>query len=282
MLVVIGIISVCIMLVLPTMWSGRKSAKATIGVANMRSLTQVLMSYTNDNKEYYLNPFRAEWPKEFPGGAPKWTEAVCETDPELRWDFDTSCNVEPKNHPYFDTDGFALLWASFLADYRNTARVSPDQFSPADGDLLDLYQDVKDTPDMRGGRLLFPSSFAYSMTFWCKPERFPSGQWRRDMAPEFLRNHQIASVTYPSQKVMVWSGDFSIRLRGVPAVLHASMADGSYRAIGGALMGEDPTILPPSLTDLETMCVPPGHGPPCYNHYAGTANGIKGKDIPGS
>jgi prepilin-type N-terminal cleavage/methylation domain-containing protein len=270
MLVVIGIISLIILLVIPALWSGRKSAKAAVGTANMRGLTQVMMNYTNDNQEYYLSPFRKEWPLDFPGGQPLWTMAVCEKDPALRWNI-----VPEEGAPGDKTEGFETLWASYLSDYRGTARVSQDQFSPADGDLLDAYQDVKDTPEMRSGSKLFPSSFKYAVCFWTKPDRYSEEDKPPAlMTADMLRNNQTSSVKFPRLKVMIWSQDFLDRPKGTPSLVHASMADGSYRAINMGSLGD--SVLSGKLS------APALDASGNRGYFSFTVRGVKGQDVEGN
>lgn len=286
MLVVIGIIALVIALLVPAISSSRRAAKAAIGVANLRSLGQAMMTYTHDHQEYYLNPFRAEWPSTFPGGPLAWNAAHAQNDTELRWTFAPRC--PPKSY----TDSFSSLWASVFADYRGVARVAEDQFSPADAKLLDSFQDVRDLPDTISGARLFPSSFKYSPTFWTKPERYVSGTRRPDMAPEWFRNNQVSSVLYPSAKVMLWerAGFRAVGQQpdasSLRADVYVATADGSVsgvfmRDVAGATEGFNSdgnvSLLPPT-TGIITNCNPPP--PPAVEYFFGTANGIKGKDLP--
>jgi type II secretory pathway pseudopilin PulG len=289
MFVVVGIIALVIALLIPAISSSRRAAKAAIGVANLRSLGQTMMTYTHDHQEYYLNPFRAEWPTTFPGGPLAWNAAHAQNDPELRWTFAPTCpDAPPKSY----TDSFSSLWASFFADYRGVARVAEDQFSPADALLLDSFQDVRDLPDTISGARLFPSSFKYSPTFWTKPERYVSGKRRPDMAPEWFRNNQVSSVLYPSAKVMLWerAGFRAVGQQpdasSLRADVYVATADGSVsgvfmRDVAGATEGfnssGNSSLLPPT-TGIVTNCYPPP--PPTVEFFFGTANGIKGKDLP--
>jgi prepilin-type N-terminal cleavage/methylation domain-containing protein len=289
-LVVVAIAALLIAILVPALSSGRRSAKALVGVSNLRALAQTKLAYTNDHQEYFLNPFRAQWPTDpatFGANPPKWHTAFGSADQSLRWDFQFEC---PEYRADVYTDAFSELWASFFADYRGTVRVSEDQFSPADGHLLDAYQDIRDTPLGKGGSKLFPSSFMYSPTFWTKPERYPIGGSRAPMAPEWLRNNQVSSVTYPSAKVMLWErcnfaqsstrgGDI-----GLSSARNVATADGSViflqmrdivDAMSGTGGGSGRGVSAPSNGPLIYCNTPSGP-----EFFFGTAGGIRGRDIP--
>lgn len=298
MLVVVAIAALLIAILVPALSSGRRSAKALVGVSNLRSLTQTKLAYTNDHQEYFLNPFRAEWLADPNGSAvlPKWYTAFGSVDSTLRWDFKFEC---PEYSETAYTDAFAELWASFFSDYRGAVRISEDQFSPADGHLLDAYQDIRDTPIAKGGGQLFASSFLYSPTFWTKPERYnitnPNGM-RPEMQPEWLRNNQVSSVTYPSAKVMLWERcNFAHASQrtgfiGLSSARNVAVADGSVIFLqmrdivdamsssgggGGGGGGSGRGVAAP--TNGSMIYCNTGAGP---EFFFGTANGIRGRDIP--
>ena len=54
LLVVIAIISVLMTILLPALAGARRQARATVGMANLRSLSQMMFAYTNDHKEELL------------------------------------------------------------------------------------------------------------------------------------------------------------------------------------------------------------------------------------
>ena len=57
LLVVIGIIALLMGILLPSLAMARRHARSVVGNTNMRSLTQMMLIYTNDNQDAFLDPF---------------------------------------------------------------------------------------------------------------------------------------------------------------------------------------------------------------------------------
>ncbi len=205
LLVVIAIISVLMTILLPALAGARRQAKSTVGMANLRSLSQMMFVYTNDHKEEFLNPFRAE---DDPGaagsggGGGSWSDAVGIGDSGLRWKFDSPV-------PQWTTEFFAYYWYSFLAEWRGGSRVSDEMFSPADADLVDQARQLRSRPETLDALMLWPSSFLYSPTFWSDGERYPAGG-RLPMTAQLVKTSATGSVSVPSAKVLLFErADFS-------------------------------------------------------------------------
>lgn len=202
LLVVISIIAVLMTILLPALAGARRQAKATVGMANLRSLSQIMVVYTGDHKEEFLNPFRTGT-----GPGEAWSDAVGIGDQGLRWDF-----ASP-SHPQWNTEFFAYYWYSHLAECRGVGagRVDEAMFSPADADLMDQFRQLKGRPETLNGYMLWPSSFVYSPTFWSDAERYSSAAGGRDaMSEPMLRTAAVGSVSSPSAKVMIFErGDFA-------------------------------------------------------------------------
>jgi prepilin-type N-terminal cleavage/methylation domain-containing protein len=87
LMVVISIIAVLMTILLPTLSGARRQARVTVGMANLRSCAQVLIVYTNDSKEEFLNPFRDRLAS---SEDHVFTDAVASSDASLKWDFSAS------------------------------------------------------------------------------------------------------------------------------------------------------------------------------------------------
>jgi len=192
LLVVIAIIAILVGMLLPALASARRTARATVGFANLRSVSEIMAAYLGENHEDFLNPFRASWPAlpEYQGLT--WTMACSTDNPSQRWDF-----ADPFCYPRH-TEGFAGVWYSYLAEYRGGSRADEEQISPADGDLVTQYRDTRSDPTALSGANLYPTSFLYSPTFWCNPDRY--GNCRSDMTPQLLWTANLAAVSSPRRR----------------------------------------------------------------------------------
>ncbi|MBS0198543.1 MAG: type II secretion system protein [Planctomycetes bacterium] len=282
LLVVIAIISILMGLILPSLAGSRRTARSAAGFANMRSVATVLLIYTTDHQEDFLNPFRASWQQQRDGIVPQWSEAVSSKDPHNRWDFLTpicqACN----------TEGFSSMWYSYLAEYRGEPRYSPVQVSPNDADVISVFNDAKGDPNAVGESHLFPSSFLYSPVFWSKPERY-AGSIRGSMLPDMIRTALQSSVIKPSAKVVVWErADFAQQSypnwASVRARTHIALVDGSCDTVD---MGDltrralDAIATPDTNDDDLAPCDADLGNPlkPFPLFFFATRNGVKGRDI---
>ncbi len=76
LLVVIGIIALLISILLPTLSSARKSAKAVACLSNLRQMGTALVQYANDESLWLPAPFGDQNPNNDPGADPKWYASV--------------------------------------------------------------------------------------------------------------------------------------------------------------------------------------------------------------
>ena len=88
-----------------------------MGAANLRSLGQMMIIYTNDSRDQYLTPFADREPSTSNGAG--WADAVGIGDPKTYWRFTAS---DDRWH----TDFFAYYWYSFMADYHGATRFRED------------------------------------------------------------------------------------------------------------------------------------------------------------
>jgi prepilin-type N-terminal cleavage/methylation domain-containing protein len=203
LLVVIAIISVLMTILLPALAGARRQARATVGMANLRSVSQMMFAYTNDHKEEFLNPFRAEGGGLHTASAGgDWSDAIGIGETGLRWKFSSAV-------PQWTTEFFAYYWYSYLAEWRGAGRVVDEMFSPADADFVDQARQLRSRPETLNGEMLWPSTFLYSPTFWSDGERYPAGG-RLPMIESFVRTSATGSISVPSAKVMLFErADFA-------------------------------------------------------------------------
>ncbi|MEO1008655.1 MAG: type II secretion system protein [Planctomycetota bacterium] len=243
LLVVISIIAILMGILIPALAGARLTARSTVGVANLRSMTQMLFLYDNEQRSF-PNPFDPrEDPRERRVRGSEWYDALHPTQDEPYWRFG------PYTPPQWNTEFFACYWYSWLADWRGGTRFDEVQYSPADRAALDQLNQLRTRPSSRDGQVLWPTSFYLSPTLWTRPDRFRRGA-REPMTPSGLATIGIDSVASPEAKVMAWErADFAQKQRTVisagtarreqiapswvnpRAKPHAATADGSVRRV---------------------------------------------------
>lgn len=286
LLVVISIIAVLAALLLPALAQGRKAARQTASMMNMKSCGQIMLVYTNDNKGQFLSAFRPVGPTErnlfawaHPTGtqfAPKWNLSGASDEHTL---------------------SFATLWYSYMADYRGAARVVPEQFSPLDSKGTGMMRDVlaAGPPDADS---LYGSSFFYSPAFWVKPDALGG-----DLVPGTLRGATVDSVAQPSGKAMLFewidgSGKLPQMWCENLAKVYVMAADGGVqqvqiRDVAAKIVASGSGVAPPNrvvMNMLASDLIVAANGPelppltvrpevrPAYFFY--TAGGLNSRDIP--
>jgi prepilin-type N-terminal cleavage/methylation domain-containing protein len=310
LLVVIGIISLLVTLLLPSITSARKSSQRTAGVINMRSTSTLLSSYADAAKGIWYNPMVTSNLDVF----------------GFNW------------NPNFNADGFMAYGASLLNNWsvgRNGA--IQQAFSPADGTLNAAYaQSVAQHPDLTHN-WTWPTSFYYSPTMYRNRKIFTTGDEPFRVIPDppcisAPKLNTIADVAFPSAKVVLYERkDFlqptrsklnkdapnnKPRVEPLPpafnspkANINVMAADGSgqlvrlsaltARADKGLAEG-DWTYLPVDHmgipNEMGTLCPPDGQdeitsGATIDNHdaadsdafylyfFAGTRDGVRGRDL---
>jgi prepilin-type N-terminal cleavage/methylation domain-containing protein len=275
LLVVIAIISLLISLFLPALAGARRTAKSTVGYGNLRSLSQIMAMYVNDNHEAFPNPFRPAWPQTGEYTGMTWTMAPSIADPQQRWDFSTP----PCATTY--TEPFAGVWYSYLAEYRGGRRNDAEQISPADAELAVQFRAAESDQDVREGRTLMPTSFYYPPVFWSTPSRFYQ-LCRAPMTAQTVQTQLLGSVLNPSAKVLLFErADFASARTPIPytseaAKIHVATVDGSCDTVDmrglHASMQHNADLVATTVCD----CGPP---PPPQTFWA-TFRGVQGRDLP--
>lgn len=276
LLVVIAIIAILVAVLLPALAVARRSARATAGFANLRSLSQVMSAYTHDNREGFLNPFRKEWPTTGATAGMVWTMVHAPSDAQRRWGFAVPIC------PAANTEGFGKVWYSYLAEYRGGRRADREQISPGDAELAVEYRTAESDIATMHGDVLMPTSFYYPPVFWSKPSRFDS-HCRADMKAEDVETALQASVTYPSAKVLLFErGDFASGRTAMTwfdqrAKTHVAIVDGSCDTVNiGSLYNSAMQASNADMIPTETCCPMP---PPLPTFFWATYRGVQGRDL---
>ena len=194
LLVVIGIIAVLMSIMLPTLAGARRTARATIGVANLRSLSQVQFIYSNDFDGLFVYPFRSDWAS---STGRVFTDVVDPAESQLVWSFYVPTD------PTLNTEGFAFYWYSYLQRYYNAPRLSKELLSPADRAASSLAAAYGSRSETLQGYVLWPSSFLYSPTMWSSGGRY-LGPTRAAQTAATLVPQGVNTVVNPAGKVFLW------------------------------------------------------------------------------
>lgn len=209
LLVVIAILAVLMGILLPGLALARRHAQSTVGNANMRSLTQVMLMYTQDNQDAFLDPFGKGCLSECDCTAADCTDAPLTLEPVHAWDFNT------QEMPAFATEFFSYYWYSYLSLHDGQPAMREEQRSPADTAIRGLQDRYGDSPLHSGQVALWPTSFLYSPTFWCSADRYEPGEERAcNLLNRMGKTQYHSSVSYPSSKVLLFERlDFGQRDR---------------------------------------------------------------------
>ena len=311
LLVVISIIGILMGILIPALAGARLTARSTVGVANMRSLSQMLMIYEQE-QQFFPTPFESETDSSARRvRGTLWFDALHPSADEPVWRFQTP-------RPEWNTELFAAYWYSWLSDWHaQGGRDSEVQFSPADRLALDQLAQFRSTQSVRNGQYLWPGSYYLSPTLWSVPSRFGAGA-RGAMTAGTLAPTSISSVASPSQKVLLWeradfarnnriaiSGGSATRQRQAPnwcspeARPHVATADGSVVQAdigrisdaaaadnaylpGGRIQPSDllplyPSRIPDQLDPLGGVTSSDGEFP---LFFWATNQGVRGVDLP--
>lgn len=312
LLVVISIIGILMGILIPALAGARLTARSTVGVANLRSLSQLVMLYEHEQR-FFPMPFDPETDARARRvRGTRWSDALHPTGDEPVWNFEVPAA------PQWSTEFFAVYWYSWLSDWTSQGgRDSEVQFSPADRLALDQLAQYRSLQDSRNGKYLWPSSYYMSPTLWSSPSRFGAGA-RDAMTAGSLAPTSAASLAQPADKVLLWeradfarnnrisiNGGSATRQRMAPnwcnpeARPHVATGDGSVRQSDMRKIGEaaaaDSAFLPGGrIQPSDLMPLYPSWRPDRLESLGGVAGsdgeyplyfwatngGVRGVDLP--
>jgi len=206
LLVVITIIGILMGILIPALAGARLTARSTVGIANLRSISQMLFIYEQEQRACPMPFDPTVEPSQRRVPSSQWYEALHPTEDRPIWDFSS---IDPR----VTTELFGIYWYSWLADWTGGSRDAEVQFSPADRLVLDQLNQLRATPASLNGDMLWPSSFYLSATLWSTPGRFGAGS-RGPMTRETLMPTTFASMAFPEAKVLIYErADFAQKTR---------------------------------------------------------------------
>lgn len=197
LLVVIGIISLLVTLLLPSISAARKSSQRAAGVINMRSISTLLSTYADDSKGAWFNSV--------------FTQGIG--------------GFCAKTDAWFASDGYMPYGASTLVESTYGTRGRIDEvLSPADFGYQKKLLAARMGEATAATNSTWPSSFYYSPTVFRGRSRFiTSAEPFRDPQRETPFNdvalNLVGDVAFPSAKVVLFERrDFLTPTRARPAV----------------------------------------------------------------
>jgi prepilin-type N-terminal cleavage/methylation domain-containing protein len=298
LLVVIAIIALLVGILLPALGQARIAGRSAKSLANLRSNSQYMFVYANENKESWVNPFS----NQSPCGNPAATATLAwlwTTDRFCSWGWDYSTG---------GSEPFSFHWLAHMMyqDGESQSRLE-NIIAPGDIALQSWFKTNNDDNAQSDFSWIFPTSYWYPPTFWMSPSAFRNAVYVPPSAANryyFARN-LIGDVATPSLKVLLFEskdylGKTQPMWNEVNAKPHLVRVDGSAARVAmSAVIKATSTNLTPGNGQLEipTGTFNPGnavmdtgylygagqgftwkYGGPAY--FWRTRFGLKGIDLP--
>lgn len=235
LLVVIAIIALLIGILLPAVGKARKSAQLTVSLSNLRQNTMEFHFYSGENRDDMVNPFS---PAFRCGNSVRAWVWVPKRECTLGWDYQRIGQGS-------ETYGMHWLAHTFYAQGETLSRLETIA-SPGDRALINWLAENTDSNAQSNLNWIFPTSYWYPPTFWQDEARFDGATRPNPGAGSrfFFKRHKMSSVTYPSEKVVLFentdfAGQVGVQFNQPEAKPQVSLIDGSARTISMAKVIQD-------------------------------------------
>ncbi|MBX3408529.1 MAG: prepilin-type N-terminal cleavage/methylation domain-containing protein [Phycisphaeraceae bacterium] len=260
LLVVIAVIALLISLLLPALGKARGSARRVISMANLRTNSQFIHAYANEQKDCFVNPFQ-------PGTdnlSQPWVWVQQPPPPNAFGSYGW-CYGPP--YSTSGSEGYGYHWiAHTLFQERDVNSRFKSNVAPDDIELQRWFRENNNQNAQSNIEWIFPSSYWYPPVFWQDPARFAPAVRLTGAASNrwYFRRNRTTDVLTPSAKVMLFENkDFTGIKRPMwnqpGAKPQVAITDGSARTV--------------DMSDiiLDTAA-PPDRNPAMLLHPSGTWN----------
>ncbi len=208
LLVVIAIIAILMGILLPALSSAQASARAMKSQANLRSLAQIQEVYVGEYRDSMINPHDLKaFARRGTGGTIRsgWG-LVRKVGSSVALEFELAGNPAS-----WYTEMYAFHWYSVIGGWLNAGNYASEvQFSPSDRVIISRMDELESDPPPGWTleRGFWDGSYVLSPTCWFAPSRYrdvgrPNAPRLNPSASKAKRN-RMSSVTFTSQKVMMW------------------------------------------------------------------------------
>ena len=210
LLVVIAIIALLVGILLPALAQARRAAQSGVSLSNMRQLATTMASYSNENKDSFVNPFDKDMSTKFAGT--NWNNVIMPKTSNNTGSF-TVFRFDDVGGKGRSTEMFGAHWASLMMNWVSENQyASKIQYSPQDSTVIRRTNEFLATqPDL--SEYVWDGSYYYPPTFWMSPSRY-SGPLHTAVSDTggkaYWKRNRLDDCMFPQAKVLLFERfDFS-------------------------------------------------------------------------